>query len=113
QTYSSSASSRAVVNQLPGKSQVGQNRKTTTTNLTNASGEVRMWSLDAAGLPVSNGFYPAKELFVEKVQDPEVNISIAYADKGGRIVLNKTMDSVYAVVGSNTYFYQSTYYVYD
>lgn len=124
--YSKTASNgnRTSTSYAPGKSQVGQGRGTVTKTISNTAGQVRIWELDANGLPITTGTYNAAELFGEEVIAPIAqgsgNVtapsSRVFTDKDGRVVLKMVADSTYTYgsgvpqVGKG---FQSTYYVYD
>ncbi|WP_029274580.1 RHS repeat-associated core domain-containing protein [Pedobacter borealis] len=123
-TTISDASGTRNINYGAGKSQVGQNRGSVTTGISNVAGEVRMWDIDASGNPVSTGTYAAGELFGQIISAPNANAvnsfgalsTKAFKDKDGRIVLKMVADSSYAIGGGvpqNITTYLSTYYVYD
>lgn len=109
--YMSDANSRKTVSYAPGKSQVGQGRGSTTQDVTNAAGEVRIWTLDANGLPVSTATYAASQLFGIKTTGPQdaYQLSLVYTDKDGRTIMKQVADSVQGTVA----YYATTYYVYD
>lgn len=106
-TYVSDISQRSTITYAPGKSQVGQGRGTKSTIVTNNAGEIRMWSLNASGQPVSNGFYPADQLAGTLVESSEGSTVAAYKDKDGNLVCRRE----YLEEAGSVYGY--TYYVYD
>ncbi|XHR94248.1 hypothetical protein ACFJIV_28840 [Mucilaginibacter sp. UC70_90] len=118
-----STSSRfATATFAPGKSQVGQNRASVLSKRTNAANEVRIWDLDASGLPVATGYYAANELFGNESESPtdaqqayttKAPKSRIYTDKEGRVILKMVADSNYTYQNSSVTTWQSTYYVYD
>ncbi len=119
-TENSASQAYTTVSYAPGKSQVGQGRGTSSTRITNAAGEVRIWELDGNGKPVSTGAYNAGELFGEDITAPSDNDgksrSRVFTDKDGRVVLKMVADSMYTYgsgVLQTGWTFQSTYYVYD
>lgn len=122
---------RSLTQYAPGKSQVGQQKGTVSRKLTNKApgftdnDAVRIWSLDANGLPVSSAYYAANQLFGEETTLPvasgvsgtEAIRSRVYTDKEGRTILKMVAESTYTanysgvtVVETN---WLKTYYVYD
>ncbi|WP_198666983.1 DUF6443 domain-containing protein, partial [Taibaiella helva] len=118
----STASKRTETSYAPGKSQVGQLRGTEKQRITNSAGEVRRWSLDANGLPVSSGYYSAGRLFGELTRIPgETSNSIVpysktFKDREGRVVLQQATDTI-GVINTAPYtlggILNKTYYIYD
>ncbi|WP_232831865.1 DUF6443 domain-containing protein, partial [Taibaiella helva] len=118
----STASKRTETSYAPGKSQVGQLRGTEKQRITNGAGEVRRWSLDANGFPVSSGYYSAGRLFGELTRIPgETSNSIVpysktFKDREGRVVLQQATDTI-GVINTAPYtlggILNKTYYIYD
>jgi len=114
--YLSDANMRFTINYAPGKGNVGQFRGTTVRKITNDGQEVRTWELDGSGLPVSTGWYGAKQLFAEIVTVrahttfDAIPTSRTYTDKDGRTVMKQVAESG---TGIQNYTWLTTYYVYD
>lgn len=110
------------ISYAPGKSQVGQSRGTITKKITNASDEVRYWSLDLSGFPISSSPYGPGQLYGEEIIQPSAsgNGSVfapstkVYTNKDGNIVLKMVSDSTFTSGGSQTSItYLCTYFIYD
>ncbi|WP_162903472.1 hypothetical protein, partial [Taibaiella koreensis] len=105
-------------NYSPGKSQVGQDRSTQTVTVTNDANLLRRWSVNAAGLPVSNGFYPLGELFCNQTLmpllpgNPVPPYKLVYKNKDGRVIAERTTDSVFTNPAINIT-YITTLYLYN
>ncbi|MFA6058691.1 MAG: RHS repeat-associated core domain-containing protein [Taibaiella sp.] len=105
---------RSVTSYSPGKSQVGQAHGTVLKAIPNAANEVRIWDLNAQGVPVSTSFYAANELFGKETAFPSADGTIntssprtrTYTDRDGNIILKM-------VAETNAASWQYTYYVYD
>ena len=111
--YISDANQRSTVNYAPGKSQVGQNRGTTTQVITNNASQIRMWALDGNGKPVSSGFYPADVLYGILTTSSEGSTVTSYKDKDGSVICQITYLEDNGSGGGVTPVYGTTYYVYD
>jgi RHS repeat-associated protein len=109
----SDASKRATKTLSPGRSQVGQNRGVTVQQTTNAAGEVKLWELDANGLPVSNGTYPAGMLFGQQVYDTMGALVTTYTDRDGRVVCKIVKQESQVVQQGVLLIYGTTQYIYD
>jgi len=104
-SYFSDADTRQSRSYKEGKSQIGQNRYTSSTRISNDANQVRIWELDAQGIPVSNSFYSANQLFGQRLVDPDGNTVLSFKNKNGDVVLKQVRYSAFS--------YLSTYYVYD
>ncbi|PZX48945.1 DUF6443 domain-containing protein [Algoriphagus chordae] len=74
--------------------------------------EVKIWTLDSNGLPVTSSSYPANELWVEITKDEDDIQTVQFTDKLGRVILKKTEGCVTPVSDGHSG-WLSTYYVYD
>lgn len=122
----SNGANRAEAILMPGKSQVGQSRGTVTKRLTNSANEIIIWNIDASGLPLSGGYYPAGELFGTETDLPTSALilgstlsapsSKVYKDRDGKVIVSMVADSSYSVTqGLNQVAgitFKKTYYVY-
>lgn len=118
----SNATKRAEKSYGAGKSQVGQLRGTEQQRITNGATEVRRWTVDASGMPVSAGYYATGRLFGEQTTGPgEFGTNVAaysriFKDREGRVVLQQATDTL-GVVSTTPYtlggILNKTYYVYD
>ncbi|MBL7705668.1 MAG: hypothetical protein JNM21_08995, partial [Taibaiella sp.] len=116
----STATERSVTAYAPGKSRMGQGRGTKTTAILNkvAAGQnvpgtnVRLWGLNASGLPVSTGVYATGTLSGTSNQNADGMEKIVLSDRSGKPVyeasLLRIIPSIPAVKE-----YAETYYVYD
>jgi RHS repeat-associated protein len=122
--YGSTATERTVTTYAPGKSQVGQSHGTVVKMIANVANEVRIWDLNAQGLPVSTGYYAPNELTGDETilpQSPDgTNGNYAprtktFTDRDGRIILKMVADAYVEAYTQGPYIttYQCTYYVYD
>ncbi len=73
----------------------------------NATGEVKLWTINGSGLPESTTDYGSGQLQKMVTEDEEGNQVIEYTDKLGRTVLKKVE------TGDGTDPWAMTYYVYD
>ncbi|WP_439481639.1 DUF6443 domain-containing protein [Cyclobacterium plantarum] len=73
--------------------------------------QVRIWTLDAEGLPKTKESYKAGELWVNTITDAEGHRILVYTDKLGREILKKTQ-AADKPSKAHTGWY-CTYYVYD
>lgn len=120
-TNSSSSTQQSVTSFAPGATQVGQGRGAVAKAITNAAGEVRIWELDASGLPVSTSFYGANELMGSETTLPLSTAaassnppqSRSYSDREGRLILKMTADGTTGSAGNLVNTWQYTYYIYD
>ncbi|MBT2561346.1 hypothetical protein J7E50_10930 [Pedobacter sp. ISL-68] len=103
----SDANSRKTISYLAGKSQIGQNNGTTTKKVGNDANTIRIWNLDASGLPVANSFYAPDELFGIETVNPEGEYSLTFNDKDGHLIYKKIK------LSSLPLQYAETYYIYD
>jgi len=87
-------------------------RRTNDNNPDGINDQVRLFRVNADGLPVSKGIYPPGALWVEISDDEDDNRTLTYTDKQGKVVLKKSQDTAdresQGPVG-----WLSTYYVYD
>ncbi|HET8573943.1 MAG TPA: RHS repeat-associated core domain-containing protein [Edaphocola sp.] len=104
-SHFSDANTRESRTYREGKSQVGQNRYTSLTAISNDASQVRIWELNAQGVPASNAFYAPNQLFGQRSADPDGNTVLSFKDKSGNLVLKQVQ-----LAASS---YLSTYYVYD
>ncbi|PZX48941.1 DUF6443 domain-containing protein [Algoriphagus chordae] len=74
--------------------------------------EVKIWTLDSNGLPVTSSSYPSNELWVEITKDEDDIQTVQFTDKLGRVILKKTEGCVTPVTDGHSG-WLSTYYVYD
>jgi RHS repeat-associated protein len=109
----STASARGAKTFLPGRSQIGQHRGTTTYKITNGINEVRIWQLDGSGLPVANGYYAAGQLFGERTFDTTGSEVVVYTDKDGNVIWKRIIQSTTVSGMTVTPNYAYTLYVYD
>lgn len=83
--------------------QPGTGRTVKFAEQTNAAGQVRLW--DCSGSSCSSpGFYDANELYVTETRDEHDNLSLAFTDKQGKLVLKQVQEGQDLL---------STYYVFD
>ncbi len=73
---------------------------------------VRIFTVNAAGMPVSSAAYTANALWVELTDDEDNKRTIAYTDKLGRVVLKKVQDTATPTAAGHAG-WLCTYYVYD
>lgn len=73
---------------------------------------VKIWTLNASGLPVTTSSYSAKELWVEITKDEDDIQSLQFIDKLGRVILKKTEGCVTPITDGHSG-WLSTYYVYN
>jgi RHS repeat-associated protein len=114
--YFSDAGQRAMVSYAPGKSQVGQNRGTTTKVIANDAGVVRIWTINSSGLPQSSGFYAADLLFGQLIINTDGVQVTTFADKDGHDIYQKQYLNVTTLPGNPptaTQVFGITYNVYD
>lgn len=109
----SDANTRATKTLSPGRSQAGQNRGVTAKQTTNVAGEVKLWELDANGMPVSNGTYPAGMLFGQQVYDTMGALVTAYTDRDGRVVCKIVKQESQVVQQGVLLIFGTTQYIYD
>ncbi|WP_288878841.1 RHS repeat protein [Pedobacter panaciterrae] len=82
----SNATQRSSAGYAPGMSQVGQSRGDTSTFISNDATNVRRWSLDANGLPVSSGYYAANTLYGTISTDAAGSKVRVFKDKNDRVL---------------------------
>jgi RHS repeat-associated protein len=109
----SDANQRAVKTLAPGKSQAGQDRGITRKLVTNAAGEVRIWTVSSGNMPVSSAYYAAGSLMGELVTDAEGAETLTYTTKEGRLVYSRTYLKDQVSGPNVTPVYGITYYVYN
>lgn len=123
----SSNTERSVTAYAPGKSRMGQERGTKTIAIVNkvVSGQtapatnVRLWNLDAAGMPVTTGIYTAAYLSGTLTQTADSTEKYVLSDREGNPVYEATLQKIVTgydpVSGSfvTRKTYAETYYVYD
>ncbi|GEO22236.1 hypothetical protein CQA01_27700 [Cyclobacterium qasimii] len=87
-------------------------RRTNDNNPEGINDQVRLFRVNAEGLPFSEGIYSPGELWVEISDDEDDNRTLTYTDKQGKIILKKQQETAdkesQGPVG-----WLSTYYVYD
>ncbi|MEX2566405.1 MAG: DUF6443 domain-containing protein, partial [Cyclobacteriaceae bacterium] len=90
--YESSALSKPLSQSPPGKGwRPGSGRETRFHERPNlAEEQVRLWTVDDKGLPLTDKSYEAGELWVSSVTDPEGHRNLTYTDRLGREILKKT-----------------------
>ncbi|MFY0602125.1 MAG: fibronectin type III domain-containing protein [Cyclobacteriaceae bacterium] len=76
----------------------------------NAASEVKLWTLDESGLPVSSSTYTAGELSKTTITDEASHQVIEFTDKQGRTVLKKVQVHEN---GTTPEQWAETYYIYD
>ena len=74
--------------------------------------DVRIWTLNPAGLPLTNAIYQANTLWVEITKDEDNIQTLQYTDKLGRVVLKKTEGCLIPTTDGHMG-WLNTYYVYD
>lgn len=115
--YLSDAGMRQSQDYSPGKSQVGQARMVGDKKIVNYKNEVRVWHLNASGMPVSNGYYPPNTLYGDSLTNQDGVPVIMFYDKNNRLIAKAIADSFYLKyvgdVGIPNFGFQATYYVYD
>lgn len=74
--------------------------------------DVRIWTLDSNGLPVTSSSFAANSLWVEISFDEDDIQTVQFTDKLGRVILKKTEGCVTPVTDGHSG-WLSTYYVYD
>jgi len=83
------------------------------TNTVGTSGDdVRIFTLNSNGLPVTSSAYAANTLWVETTQDEDNKTSIQYTDKQGMVILKKVQNTATSTENGHTG-WLCTYYVYD
>ena len=73
---------------------------------------VRIFTVNASGLPATSAAYTANQLWVEITDDEDNKRSVQYTDKLGRVVMKKVQDTA-APPGAGHTGWLCTYYVYD
>jgi RHS repeat-associated protein len=114
--YVSDAGQRSTVSYAPGKSQVGQDRGTTTKSINNDASIVRMWEINGSGLPQSGGFYPADRLYGTLTTNTNGAEVTTFADKDGHVIYQKEYQTTVTTPGNPpgiSQIYGTTYNVYD
>jgi hypothetical protein len=111
--YEASALSRPLSLSPPGKAwRPGSGRETRYHGRPNlAEEQVRLWTVDAEGLPLTGESYAAGELWVSTVTDAEGHRSMTYSDRLGRTVLKKTQAAENPSKAHGGW--HCTYYVFD
>ncbi len=74
--------------------------------------DVKIWTVDPSGLPVTSSSYAANALWVETTLDEDDIQTVQYTDKLGRVVLKKT-EGCDTPPGDGHLGWLATYYVYD
>ncbi|WP_439488527.1 DUF6443 domain-containing protein [Algoriphagus sp.] len=77
-----------------------------------ASDEVRVFTVNANGLPVTSSSYAANLLWTNISDDEDNKRNIEYLDKQGRLVLKKVQNTALSNAGGHSG-WLCTYYVYD
>lgn len=114
--YISDAGQRSMVSYNPGKSQVGQNRGTTTKAIANDAGVVRIWTINSSGLPESSGYYSADLLYGKISTNTDGAQVTTFGDKDGHIIYQKEYLTVITTPGNPptaTQVHGVTYNIYD
>jgi RHS repeat-associated protein len=98
----------------PGSSwQMGSGKEVKLQRRTNTvSDDVKIWTVNSAGLPVTVSSYPANTLWAETTYDEDNIQTVQFTDKLGRIILKKVEGCVTPVTDGHSG-WLSTYYVYD
>ncbi|MCH7411523.1 DUF6443 domain-containing protein, partial [Belliella sp. DSM 111904] len=73
---------------------------------------VRIFTINASGLPQSSAVYAANMLWVEIVDDEDNKRTMSYTDKLGRVILKKVQHTA-SPTGAGYTGWLCTYYVYD
>jgi hypothetical protein len=102
--YEPSPLNRVTAQDGPGADWYSSNKKKSITYTTNASNNVKQYSVNSTQL-VCGGYYDAATLYGQRTTDEDNKWVEEYTDKLGRKVLSRTYDS--------TYGNHDTYYVYD
>lgn len=126
---SSGSTERSMTTYAPGKSRMGQGRGTKTTAIINkvATGlsfletNVRLWSINASGMPVSTGVYAAGRLQGTRTQNAEGMDKLVLSDRSGNPVYEASFQKRDGILGFDPVtgapvpkrVYGETYYVYD
>lgn len=116
----STATERSMTAYAPGKSRMGQGRGTKTTAILNkvVAGQnmpgtnVRLWSLNASGLPVSSSIYAAGTLSGSLSQDADGMEKYVLSNRSGNPVYEATLLRIIPSIPAVKE-YAETYYVYD
>jgi YD repeat-containing protein len=91
---------------------LGSGRETEYAERPNTAGdEVRIWTVNSSGLPVTSAAYAAGALWVKTVTDENNSLSVEYMDKQGRVVLKKAQSVPSPSAGHQGWL--CAYYVYD
>ncbi|MDX5479945.1 MAG: DUF6443 domain-containing protein, partial [Cyclobacteriaceae bacterium] len=109
-TFESSPLNRVIKQGVPGTAWTGKDIQIN--EMTNSSTEeVRIWTIDGSGLPVTSANFATGTLTKTEVLDEDSRRVIEYKDKLGRLILKKVQESGSP---SNTHTgWLCTYYVYD
>lgn len=109
-TFESSPLNRVTKQGVPGTAWTGKDIQIN--ELTNtATEEVRIWTLDGSGLPVTSANFATGTLTKTEVLDEDLRRVIEYKDKLGRLILKKVQDSISPGITHTGWL--CTYYVYD
>lgn len=111
--YQSASGYRQQVSYAAGKSQVGQYRGTTTKSVSNSANEVRIWVVNASGLPQSTGYYAGNRLIGSLSTDASGAEVRSYIGKDGHLVYKEVL--LYTTLSGTDVLktFARTYYVYD
>ncbi|WP_261511532.1 DUF6443 domain-containing protein [Chryseobacterium paludis] len=75
------------------------------------SDSVRVWTLNASGIPTTTRIYPAGELSERQYKDQTGTQLVDYFDKSGKLILKKSQSA--AIPGTAHLGWLCTYFVYD
>ncbi|MBN7816885.1 DUF6443 domain-containing protein [Algoriphagus pacificus] len=109
-TFESSPLNRVIKQGVPGTAWTGKDIQIN--EMTNsATEEVRIWTLDGSGLPVTSANYATGTLTKTEVFDEDLRRVIEYKDKLGRLILKKVQESGSPSITHTGWL--CTYYIYD
>ncbi|SDA79698.1 RHS repeat-associated core domain-containing protein [Algoriphagus alkaliphilus] len=109
-TFESSPLNRVIKQGVPGTAWTGKDIQIN--ELTNtATEEVRIWTLDGSGLPITSANFATGTLTKTEVLDEDLRRVIEYKDKLGRLILKKVQESTSPGISHTGWL--CTYYVYD
>lgn len=109
----SDANSRKSTSYAPGLSNVGQGRGTTNQWVTNTASQVRIWKLDANGLPVTTAYYNPGTLTGDLTTNTSGAEVTTFTDKSGKLICKTVLLNTVVSDGAVSKVYGTTYYVYD
>src|SRR5690606_22374972 len=115
----SSPTERSMTSYAPGKSRVSQNRGVKTKLISNATlsgidspgNNVRIWTINASGMPVSNAVYAAFTLSGSMITNADGLEKYVFRDRDGKIVYEATLQETSG--STNQKIYAEIYHVYD